>query len=82
MISTMDYLKTLKKHYVTHSAAARAIGLTPQALVNFCRKGRVPIEWQIKWELDSKGAVKAVDLPDAVRCSASVHTCSIGAGAA
>ena len=72
----MDYLEKLKKHYKSHRAAAHAIGLTPQSLVNFGRRGRVPIEWQIKWELDSKGAVKA-ELPDAVRCADGLHVCRI-----
>lgn len=62
----MEYFKTLKKHYGTEAAACKAIGLTPQAMTNFKRNGRVPIEWQIQWELHSNGAVRA-DLPDAVR---------------
>jgi hypothetical protein len=80
MIWAMDYLDALKKHYRTHRAAAQAIGLTPQSMVNFGRRGKVPIEWQIRWELDSKGAVKAVDLPDALRCSPGAHACVIGTG--
>jgi len=62
----MDYFKTLKKHYGTESAACKAIGLTPQAMTNFKRNGRVPIEWQIRWEIDSNGVVRA-DLPAAIR---------------
>lgn len=63
----MDYLKKLLKHYKTATAAAAAIELTPAAVSAFKRRGRVPIEWQVRWEAATAGAVKA-DLPDGLRC--------------
>jgi len=71
VISTIIYkdamnVEQLTKHYGTQAAAAEAIDITPQAVSKWKDLGAIPIEYQIKWEVDSGGALKA-DLPDEIR---------------
>lgn len=62
-----EYLSRLVAHYKTQANAAKAVGLSPQAVSQFRARGRIPVEWQIRWELDTGGAIKAPDLPDSIR---------------
>lgn len=58
-----EYLNLLVDHYGTQANAANAVGLSPQAVSQFRTRGRIPVEWQIRWELDTKGAVRAPGVP-------------------
>lgn len=60
---TVDQLEIF---YGSKAAAARAIGITPAAVSNWGDTRIIPIEHQIKWELDSRGALRA-DLPRSIR---------------
>jgi hypothetical protein len=58
-------VENLVDYYKTQAAAAAAIEVTPQAVSKWKDVG-IPIEFQIKWEVHSKGGVRA-DLPDQIR---------------
>lgn len=55
------------RHYGSQRQAALAIELTPQAVNNW-RDRPIPIEWQVRWEVATDGALRA-DLPATMRCS-------------
>lgn len=58
-------------HYGKQILAARAIEISPQLMSKLARaKKAIPIEYQIKWEVATGGALKA-DLPNEVRETAS-----------
>lgn len=61
----------LTKHYGTQAAAADAIGISRQLMSKLKREQeeegkRIPTDYQIKWEINSGGAVKA-DIPQEIR---------------
>ena len=58
-------VENLVECYETQAAAADAINVSRQAVSKWKESG-IPIEFQIRWELDSGGKVRA-DLPDALR---------------
>lgn len=59
----------LKAFYGTQEKAADAIEVSKQAVSLWARKG-IPLDYQVKWEVVSEGALKA-DLPAIVRESAA-----------
>lgn len=64
----------LLQHYGNQANAADAINISRQLMSKLKREQKasgkeIPIEYQIKWEVQSGGALKA-DLPDEVRQSA------------
>ncbi len=59
-------IEQLTRHYGTQAKAAEAIEVTPQAVSKWKDQGAIPIEYQIRWEIESGGKVKA-DLPKAIR---------------
>lgn len=58
----------LEEFYGTQAKAAAAIGCTPQAVSNWRNKGRIPTDYQLRWEVDSKGVLRA-DIPMSVRAA-------------
>jgi hypothetical protein len=59
------------RHYKTQAAAAEAIEISPQLMSKLKREEeeegkRIPTDYQIKWEVQSNGILKA-DLPDEIR---------------
>lgn len=60
----------LIKHYKTQAAAAAAIEVTAQAVSKWKQAG-IPIDYQIKWELESRGALRA-DLPPEIRSGQAI----------
>jgi hypothetical protein len=58
-------VEQLIEHYGTQAAAAVAIKVSPQAVSKW-KSGGIPLDFQIKWEVQSGGALRA-DLPAEVR---------------
>jgi len=63
------FFKNLISHYGNQSRAAEAIGMSYQLMSKYIRQGHCPLEFCIKWEVASNGAVKA-PLPASIRKSA------------
>lgn len=64
-------IEQLCAHYGNQAKAADAIGASRQAFSQWKKKWAekrkpIPLEYQLKWEKDTNGALKA-DLPDFVR---------------
>lgn len=58
-------MQNLVDYYGNQARAAAAIEVSRAALSKWKESG-IPIEWQIRWELESKGALRA-DLPQQIR---------------
>lgn len=59
-------IQQLVEHYGDQAAAADAIRVSRQAVSKWKKAGRIPLEYQLQWEENSAGAVRA-DLPAFVR---------------
>lgn len=58
----------LLTHYRSQAAAAAAIGRNRQTINEWFKAGKLPLDAQVAWEVDSGGKVRA-DLPDEVRAA-------------
>lgn len=56
----------VKAFYGTQYAAAVAIKVSPQVVSKWGKRGEIPLWAQVRWEVQSKGGVRA-DLPRFVR---------------
>lgn len=56
----------LLTHYHSQAAAAAAIGRNRQTINEWFKAGKLPLDAQVLWEVESAGKVRA-DLPDEVR---------------
>lgn len=58
--------KDVTSFFSTQIEAARAIGVSKQAISSWIRRKKIPIDQQIKLEIASKGKLRA-DVPDEFR---------------
>lgn len=56
----------LISHYGTPAEAASARGLDRQIVFGWKKRGRIPLEQQIEYELETSGKLRA-DVPDEIR---------------
>lgn len=52
-------LNDIKSHYGTFVAAARASGFSQSSFSNWATRGAIPLQAQLKFELVSRGALRA-----------------------
>jgi len=55
-------LAELIKHFETQAKMANALGLSPSAVSQWIRRGKLPAEHAIAIEMATQGKFKAVDL--------------------
>lgn len=62
--------KQVITHYGTQLEAADAIGVSKQAISLWKQKKKIPLEYQLEFEIQSSGALLA-DVPEAIRARAA-----------